>query len=244
MATKYGVKEVCDITFYDLSTGKPLMYLDTLKMSTIENSAESTDARGGKGNPKLLTWDYNRDATVQMQDALMSMKSISLLTGNEIKKGAALVAKRELLTAVAGEEGKTKVTLAETPAGTVVTQLFKNDEEVTGELAGKEITFDQLTVALGEQVEVFYNYTTTGDAEVITISASRFPGYVKVVGDTVIRNATTGLDEAFQVVIHKAKVQPAFTLTFQADGDPTTFDMNLTVYKRDEDDEMIQLIKY
>lgn len=244
MATKYGVKEVCDITFYDLTTGKPLLYLDTLKMSTIENTAESSDARGGKGNPKLLTWDYNRDATVQMQDALMSMKSISLMTGNELKTGTALVTKRELLTAVAGTVGETKVTLENTPAGKVTIQLFSTDQEVEGLVEAKEITFDEIDVAIGTQVAVFYTYTTVGDAEVITISASRFPGYVKVVGDTVIRNATTGLDEAFQVVIHKAKVQPNFNLTFQADGDPTAFDMNLNVYKRDQDDEMLQLIKY
>lgn len=31
----------------------------TLKVSTIEQTAETTDARGGKGNAKLITWDLN-----------------------------------------------------------------------------------------------------------------------------------------------------------------------------------------
>jgi len=29
----------------------------TLKVSTIETTAESVDATGGWGNPKLITWD-------------------------------------------------------------------------------------------------------------------------------------------------------------------------------------------
>ena len=50
-----------DVTFYkiqsDGSIGAPVLYLDTLKVSTIEQTAENTPARGGKGNPELITWD-------------------------------------------------------------------------------------------------------------------------------------------------------------------------------------------
>ena len=50
---RYGIKEVADVTFYELNAngtpGAPVLYLDTLKVSTIETSAESSDARGGWG---------------------------------------------------------------------------------------------------------------------------------------------------------------------------------------------------
>lgn len=58
---RYGIKEVADVTFYEIkadgTAGKPVLFLDTLKVSTIEQTAETADARGGKGNPKLITWD-------------------------------------------------------------------------------------------------------------------------------------------------------------------------------------------
>ena len=58
---RYGIKEVADVTFYEINAdgtqGKPVLFLDTLKVSTIEQTAETVDARGGKGNPKLITWD-------------------------------------------------------------------------------------------------------------------------------------------------------------------------------------------
>jgi len=37
---RYGIKEVCDVTFYEITKdgtpGKPVLFLDTLKVSTIE----------------------------------------------------------------------------------------------------------------------------------------------------------------------------------------------------------------
>jgi hypothetical protein len=244
---KYGVKEVADVTVYDLSTGKPILFLDTLKVSTIENTAENSAARGGKGNPKLLEWDFNREANVTMQDALMSPKSIALMTGNEMVTGAQTAYKREKLVAIVSTTaGQTKVTTSETfLTGTVYT--YKDDEitEITPvSKTGSVIEFTNTNIPVGATVVVYYQFTTDATAQKITISADKFPSYVKVVGDTLIRNSETGVDEPFQFVINKAKVQPNFTLTFQADGDPTVFDMNLTVFRTDDSPEMISLIKY
>ena len=46
---RYGIKEVADVTFYDIvvdekgmsTMGAPVLYLDTLKVSTIETTAEN-----------------------------------------------------------------------------------------------------------------------------------------------------------------------------------------------------------
>ena len=85
---RYGIKEVADVTFYKINTdgsrGDPVLYLDTLKVSTIEQTAESVDARGGKGNPKLVTWDYGKEITVSIEDALFSAKSMAIMFGNGI----------------------------------------------------------------------------------------------------------------------------------------------------------------
>lgn len=83
---RYGIKEVADVTFYkikpDGTQGDPVLYLDTLKVSTIEQTAETVDARGGKGNPKLVTWDYGKEITVSIEDALFSAKSMAIMFGN------------------------------------------------------------------------------------------------------------------------------------------------------------------
>ena len=43
---RYGIKEVADVMFYDIkedgTIGIPVLYHDTLKVSTIEQTAENT----------------------------------------------------------------------------------------------------------------------------------------------------------------------------------------------------------
>ena len=55
------IKEVADVTFYELDESgnptNPVLYLDTLKVSTIEQTGEQADATGGKGNAPLVIWD-------------------------------------------------------------------------------------------------------------------------------------------------------------------------------------------
>ena len=83
---KYGIKEVADVMFYEIADGggpgAPVLYLDTLKVSTIEQTAEEAEARGGKGNPALIIWDYGKEITVSLEDALFSAKSMAIMFGN------------------------------------------------------------------------------------------------------------------------------------------------------------------
>ena len=80
---RFGIKEVADVTFYQInedgSKGEAKLYLDTLKVSNIEFTAEQAEARGGKGNAPLIIWDYGREATVTLQDALLSMETLSIM---------------------------------------------------------------------------------------------------------------------------------------------------------------------
>lgn len=83
---RYGIKEVADVVFCKIKSdgtrGEPVLYLDTLKVSTIEQTAETADARGGKGNPKLVSWDYGKEINVSLEDALFSAKSMSIMFGD------------------------------------------------------------------------------------------------------------------------------------------------------------------
>lgn len=62
---QFGIKEVADVQFIalednerlDVEKGDVVLFLDTLKISTLETTAEQTEARGGRGNPALIIWD-------------------------------------------------------------------------------------------------------------------------------------------------------------------------------------------
>lgn len=100
--TRFGIKEVADVHFFNVPTFdagetediatfiskleaegvRPVISFDTLKVSNIESTAETSEARGGKGNAALISWDYGREVTVTLEDALMSLETLSLLFEN------------------------------------------------------------------------------------------------------------------------------------------------------------------
>lgn len=56
-----------------------------------------------------------------------------------------------------------------------------------------------------------------------------------------------GKDQAMQFIIGKAKVLSNTTITMQAEGDPSTFEMTLNVMKSTNDageSEMFKLVSY
>ena len=176
---KFGIKEVADVRFYEVGdvavdantgaivipegkTDNPVLELDTLKVSTIEFTAEQSEARGGKGNAPLIIWDYGREVNVTLEDALLSMKAMQLMFGDD----------------------------------------------------------------------------GTGSIE---INANKFPGTYAVVGKTFARNYEDGKDHLFTFYIPKAKLQSENTLTMEADGEPTVFNMSLRVLRGDNG-KMMELI--
>ena len=174
----FGIKEVADVGFYKYGTvtvdengkvtaGTPLFVLDTLKVSNIENTAEQTEAKGGKGNAPLIIWDYGREVTITLQDAVMTMDTLALMFEGEDAIGV------------------------------------ENNE--------------------------------------IVISANTFPGTYSVVGKTFARNME-GEDSLFTWYVPKAKVNSEVTLTMEAEGDPTVFDMTLRVL-REDNGVMVKLIR-
>lgn len=62
----------------------PALYLDTLKVSTIEQTGENTWAQGGLGNSKLISWDYGKEINVTLEDALCTPASLGLCWGGAL----------------------------------------------------------------------------------------------------------------------------------------------------------------
>lgn len=205
-----------------------------VKVSTIENASESAQATGGKGNNRLISWDYSRTAKLTLQDALLSDTSLAMLAGTTVKNTNITAVGREKLTLVAdGTDGSTKVTLAQTPASADSVTVFAVDkgimtDEITGfTIEGKDVKF-KTGQAVGKTIMVFYQYKVTDTAaSMITFSGANFPSTYKVVGDTVVRG-DDGIDRKMQFIIPKAKLQSSFNLQMEAEN-VSTFDFTLDV---------------
>ena len=66
-------------------------------------------------------------------------------------------------------------------------------------------------------------------AQKIFVEQGVFPGMYKIVGETLIRQRETGEDERVQISLPLCKIKSNQTLILQADGDPTTFNLDVEV---------------
>ena len=297
---KYGIKEVANVYFEALEDdaaagvyqGDIVLFLDTLKVSTIETTAENTAAQGGWGNPKLVQWDYGKEINITLEDALMSLESLRFMLGGAIKKSSTagntvIVRHTEEVVVDSSNKvpapkdhltGKTllpkatyghPIRLINLGGGTGSTTAGARTQIVVSEVGGaaKEMSATGNTIMFknpaagvtaetaptaGDHIRIFWedvvtNATTDESAVEVTISPDTFPGTYRVVGDTFMRSEKTGKDEPFQFVINKAKVQSNVTITLQAEGDPSTFEMTLNVLRSTNDEgknEMMKLVRY
>lgn len=240
---RYGIKEVADVTFYniDKSSGaptNPVLYLDTLKVSTIEQTSENVSARGGKGNAELITWDYGKEITVTLEDALYSAKSMAVQYGDGVVDGITAENEKTYVMKTVWKDNLPKDTAA--TATTVKATVDGRDFNL---VEVKYYNAEGGVVSTGTE----YAYAT-GKVEVvghqIDVSANSFPGTYYVTGDTYARSEVSGEDEFFQFIIPKAKMlAESNTITLEAEGDPTVFSMNLKVL-RPKDGIMMKLVQY
>jgi hypothetical protein len=238
---RFGSREVADVTFYN-NEGVPVLFLDTLKLTNMSNEAERTYITGGRGNPRLLAFDYNRTATFEISDALMNPKSLALQAGVEVETTPQSIHIREVVDVAGGS-----VTLSHVPNSDV--RLYSsvdgyNFDAETGEVITAPATATVTTAITTAKAVAFYTYEASENIEKFTIRSDKFSGFYKVVGDTVITNYETKEEEAWQIVIPQAKINSAFEITMEAEGDASVFDMTLDIFKPDVGTEMIHFIKY
>ena len=397
---KYGIKEVSDVVFYSINElgdevfYTPVLFLDTLKISTLEKSAQKVSAQGGKGNKKLITWNYGKEITLNLEDALFSPASMSMIWGgllesklskytsaivkcNMANKYGTLhysikaypspaltdeeweiifeVAEENNLDSGSGNQNATKYKkngdiiesyVAENrnsliykyfkrkwatetekampqsiidaiikkidsldKVGTIETDIhelevidrmekcivkdrkgleistkkqkenllryYKDDKTSSYTIfydaktmlpllqvndAGKVLGWDgdkdddndgileetdKFRIKIGT---VYYKWTRTVKykeseddgilGRTLVIDAETFPDDYKIVGETYIREQKTGKDQRYQFVIHRANVSSDTSITLQADGDPTTFSMQIDVLTPPNDIQM------
>lgn len=260
---KFGAKEILDVTLYDMATGRPVITFDTLKTSDIAVTSEKVYARGGKGNSKLLTWEINKDATITISDALLSPKSLELASGIATKVGVQKIHMRQktnwemvdgkmqdkgdLYPLTANASGVINLAFEPKESATKILVYTADDDAGTPlDMASATLSGTTLTVpsASNKQVIVYYTYDSDATAETFVIDSSHFASSYKLVGDTVVRNATTGRDEGFQVVIPNLHWSSNLNLSFSAEGDPSVQEFEAEIQRDANSTTMIQMIKY
>lgn len=273
---KYAIKEVADVMFYELDSkgapSAPVLYLDTLKTSTLEQSSETVDATGGKGNVKLLSWDTNKELTLTLEDALFSAKSLGIMFGGRMEwkgtdqevlktvrakdvnydsvkdmlsfkiKNDTFYLDADKATAFSYKDAEGHDKVDPQP---VTTPDWSNMTNTADQASGRVQPIEFITFDLLDCVNSDTNGTSiVTDGLTINVTAEFDSNTYYITGDTYARNYQSGQDEFLQFIIPKGKVSAEdVSLTMEADGDPATFSMSVKCLKAN-DNSMIKLVKY
>ena len=254
---KFGVREICDVVLRAKGTVKvgettfshdePVIYFDSAKTSTVEGSATTVYATGGRGNNKLLAWEGEKSVTFTMEDALLSPLGFSILSGAGLVDAAQVEGGMKVhttLTTVVDVTSGITVNLGELTGKEIAEEkayaFIMKDGQIVERLkpatpSGGSVTFTRNGKAsgplTGEQTVMvdFYVKVETGAVE-MTIEPDKFGGFYYLEASTLFRRQDNGQDMAAAFVIPKVKIQSNFTFSMASSGDPSTFTFTMDAF--------------
>ena len=254
---KFGVREICDVVLRAKGTVKvgettfsndePVIYFDSAKTSTVEGSATTVYATGGRGNNKLLAWEGEKAVTFTMEDALLSPLGFSILSGAGLVDATQVTGGMKVhttLTTVVDVTSGINVNLAQLTGKTIAEEkayaFIMKDGQIVERLkpavpSDGSVTFTRNGKAsgplTGEQTVMvdFYVKVETGAVE-MTIEPDKFGGFYYLEASTLFRRQDNGQDMAAAFVIPKVKIQSNFTFSMASSGDPSTFTFTMDAF--------------
>ena len=254
---KFGVREICDVVLRAKGTVKvgettfshdePVIYFDSAKTSTVEGSATTVYATGGRGNNKLLAWEGEKSVTFTMEDALLSPLGFSILSGAGLVDAAQVKGGMKVhttLTTVVDVTSGINVNLAQLTGKTIANEkayaFIMKDGQIVERLdpaipSDGTVTFSRKGKAsgplTGEQTVMidFYVSVSKGAVE-MTIEPDKFGGFYYLEASTLFRRQDNGQDMAAAFVIPKVKIQSNFTFSMASSGDPSTFTFTMDAF--------------
>ena len=125
MVTRFGSREICDVTFKALTNdfvvgtktfaaGQPVFVIDTATASSMEQATTTVYAQGGRGYNRLIAWEGEKTMTFNVTDALMSPLGLKILTGAGLSDASATDVKHVHVTYdIALSSGAGQITFAQ-----------------------------------------------------------------------------------------------------------------------------------
>lgn len=251
---RFAIRDAGIASFYNLVTGKAICSLTTLKTSGLDTTGETVYARGGRGNPKIVGFSSNREATLAMEDAIFDNSALFMLTGNALETGSKTIDYHEILIVASNS-----ATLASTPVGALVTVYEVNTDGTNGteitltagtlatgeySISGKVMTFFAGDYVDGAKIRPYYKVATDATAKTIRVTSDAFGGTFKVILDVLVTDELTAADYQAQIVIPKGKFMDNFNMAFAAEGDPSTLNLEVEILKDPVSTDMWYMVIY
>jgi len=210
---------VADVRGYTLDN-QLLFEGKTMLDSSIETTLSNTDVRAGQGNQLQHIFYHSGELTATITESQFSLDFLALNTGSVVNVGAKMYTE-ESVTLAAGA-GSILGTPISTSTGAIygwITFPDGSNERVTF----SDKAFTTTRTSSTETVCVRYFHVDT-NAKEIKVNANMMPSTIKLVMEASLcsSDATTTKIGKVQIIIEKASMTGAFTLSMTPDAVAST----------------------
>lgn len=253
---KFGVREICDVVLRAKKTMEignmkfykdmPVFYFDSLKTSTLESASTTVYATGGKGNSRLIAWEGEKTLTFTMEDALISVLSLSILSGAGVLNTTGEETPIHATETIEVVNGATEVTykaITDNSNFNVYVIPLDDNGDIKGSPRKASVEVDETqttspykaTLKIEGETNVSgiylldYYYKTKSNVTMIDITPDKFAGNYYLEAATLFRNKD-GIDMPAEFIIPNCKIQSNFTFTMASSGDPSTFTFTMDAF--------------
>lgn len=236
---RFGMVTVMDVILFDIKEDKPILLLDTLKVSSIDVESSEKEIKGGLYADRLAAYDYGREANVTFQDALLSFESMKHLWGAEVERvsGDFKITTHQVYRGVLPAVGSGEDFDITLPYGPKIVDLVSVDGEALAATTDyttedKVLTINTGKGKSGDEILIMYRAeldqanTAGNDWEPVQarLASNKFPKTVKLVGKTFIIHEATGEKLEAEIEFPKLKLNANFGLGLEIEGDASVFD--------------------
>lgn len=220
--TQYFMPNVADGYLYDMEDNL-IMTIKTLLDTTFDFTVQTTDVRGGKGNPLLYAHFSNPEGTISLSDAQFNLQMIASTVGSTLSTGSNVYTE-ETLTLGASGAG----TVTETPLGIQSATLYGWIKHAGVDAIERVVfTGSAFTSSVGAEDDVIciMYYAADAASKHLTIYSSVVPDTLRLVlnADLAEKSTTSaGIVGRIQIVVPKFQLDGNFNLAMTPDAVATT----------------------
>ena len=226
----YGIKDAGDLTFTNLTTNEPELYIGYANSVQIDLTSDTVYAYA-KG-AKAVSWDKPLEGTMKISVDLMSFDLMGFIMGSKLSEKATEFYQRETFKLKSADEEVTLgASASEIKEDTVCVYELgadKNSQGAALETAAYAEGKVTMTGGLEGKTYVVY-YMTTKTAKTFMVEAeSTLSAFYKLNMITAGKAWADGGKVPMEIEFLKVSPQRALSLTFSAE-EPSSFEVNLDI---------------
>lgn len=223
----FGLKEIYSCILkstYDIEidgnlivAGEPIVTFDKIQMASFQEVKKRVDARGGYGNPALVSWESTQEVAIPFTQGVLSRLHFALTGNSNIETQLNVEAPKEEYN-VEVEEDLT-IKLREVPSNNLYVYNRKDGKKVDFTQDGNLITFSDAEIEPYDSVDIYYDFITE-KATIINIGRRLLNGYLTMQAKTRLKDDRTGKTVTGVIKIPKAKLVSDFSIRLGEDVPP------------------------